>query len=176
VFTKRLITKDSVVPSTDPSVATVTRAFLNVRSEEGTGKAAALNVFLRELSLLEIEFTKASIGHQLSEAEKQHYSELTAQVEAKIKATEDEINLLKETLAEERRIKQQKEECEALSAQVNEETPRHVTEQEIEVARTELAELRENESKVQEHFDLRRKQFMLLMHSIAELNETLAQQ
>jgi len=56
---------------------------------------------------------------------------------------------------------------------VNAEIPRITTEGEISEVDSELRSLKEKQKQVGEAFDLRKRQFQLLIHSIAELNQVL---
>lgn len=70
-------------------------------------------------------------------------------------------------------MRQRKEECEALAMQVNKETPRVDTAAAVAEVSAELAALKAKQDDVKAQFDLRQRQFQLLMHSIAELDQVL---
>ncbi|GBG32614.1 THO complex subunit 7-like [Hondaea fermentalgiana] len=143
--------------------------------ETAAGSESALNVFLRELGLLELELTKASLVTKLSEDEINQYGHLEEKIQSQIDAAEKDIALLQEELANERLVRQRKEECEALASQVNTEVPRAVSEAAVAEVEAELQTLRDREQGVLGQLDLRRKQFQLLMHAVAELSQTLKQ-
>lgn len=77
-------------------------------------------------------------------------------------------------LQDEKVLRQRKEDCEALASKVNLETARVISEKEIKQTNEELAILKVKQTEVQAKFDLRQRQFQLLIHSIVELTEVLS--
>ncbi len=135
---------------------------------------SAHNAFLRELAVFELEFSKLESVSRICNDETQHFNQLKEEIAQDIVKTQSEISKLQTKLVEEQLIRQRKEECEALAKKVNTETPRAVSGKEIEETNAELALLQEKHRKVQVQFELREKQFRLLIHSIVELNHLLA--
>jgi len=134
---------------------------------------SAHNAFLRELGLLELDFTKIELVVNICKEEIAQYVKLEDDIEKQIERAQEEIHTLQKRLAEERLVRHRKEACEALATKVNAEIPRITTEGEISEVDSELRSLKEKQKQVGEAFDLRKRQFQLLIHSIAELNQVL---
>lgn len=93
--------------------------------------------------------------------------------EKRIGEAEKDITQLQTELVNEKLMRQRKEECETLASQVNTEVPRAVSQAAVAEVQAELETLRNREQDVLNQLDLRRKQFQLLMHAVAELSQSL---
>jgi hypothetical protein len=173
VIRTRLATRESVVPASEPSLAGVARAMLALLGEGAAGAGAAQLAVVRELALLELHHARLENQLAASAAELEEYAALESEMSARISATQAEIAGLQSALAESQRVRRRKEAEEALAQQVNVEAPRLATQASIEAVEAELAVLRQERERVEQQFDLRRRQFQLLIHSIAELSQSL---
>mmetsp|Transcript_12579 Transcript_12579/g.27059 ORF Transcript_12579/g.27059 Transcript_12579/m.27059 type:complete len:88 (+) Transcript_12579:75-338(+) len=76
VVKKRLVARDSVVPATEPSISQLSRAYLALQNESGSASVSAHNAFLRELGLLELDFTKIELVVNICKEEIAQYVKL----------------------------------------------------------------------------------------------------
>jgi len=170
---QRLVAHDSVVPSSAPSVAQCTRSFLSLQGESGVGAEAARNAFVRELGRLELDYAKLELAVARCEEEVRQYGQTGEEIDQQIATAQSDIEGLQQELAAAQLARQRKEELEALAERVNEELPRSTLENEIAQVMEELQEMEAKRSSVLNQVDLRKRQFQLMMHSMAELTKTI---
>ncbi len=107
------------------------------------------------------------------EQESEHFRREEKRTEESTQQAQKDIIELRLRLKEARLVRNRKEEIEALAVQVQQEPSRTQTKTEIEALQKDMAILKEQRALLDEKFDLRKRQFQLLMHAIAELNSEL---
>ena len=100
---------------------------------------------------------------------------LEAQVTSQVESTEADIKKLTEELRVAKKVRQYKEQYEALAKLVNRHSSKPTTTKEQADLQVELQKLGEEKSRLDEQIDVRRKQFALLMQTIDDLTRTLGE-
>ena len=103
------------------------------------------------------------------------YRVLEAQVTSQVESTEADIEKLTEELRVAKKVRQYKEQYEALAKLVNRHPSKPTTTREQADLQVELQKLGEEKSRLDEQIDIRKKQFALLMHTIDDLTRTLGE-
>jgi len=108
-----------------------------------------------------------------SDFQMQKYAEVEQQKTNELEAVTLELNQLKETLVEETRLRKNKEEYEALKKTINQLPSRADTQKEIEQLHADLQALSTDSAEISTKFELRKKQFQLLLFSIHQLSQCI---
>ena len=174
---KRLLCKDSVVPSSAPSVQNCAKRMRklveNVEADSVAECEANAAAVAKQLDMYEFEMGKNDVVGETCAHERSEYTALHASITERIASTSASLEALRNDLRAAKAERAHKEECEALAAAVNKYPSRVETGSAIDALRAEETALMEQDNAVRRQLDLRSKQFRLLMHSIYELRATL---
>jgi len=155
----------------------LTKKFVNFCNTLETSSVSESNIqyqiLLKELALFEMGIDKARTICETTERELNSYNQMFVQREESIEQVKKDILVLKEELAQERRIRQNKEQYAQLAKIIAERPPTSVTEKEIEQLQTDLASVTQDTTRTSSKLDLRTKQFQLFLHALSELQREL---
>jgi THO complex subunit 7 len=158
----RLRSKETVIlnHSVKKCAAKVSQLQALVRAGEDKATCAqAAEVASRELGLYSLEVDMAELVAETCQQQLEDYRVLEAQVTSQVESTEADIEKLTEELRVAKKVRQYKEQYEALAKLVNRHPSKPTTTR-------EQADLQ---------IDIRKKQFALLMHTIDDLTRTLGE-
>eukprot|EP00658_Telonema_sp_P-2_P084968 TRINITY_DN9572_c0_g2_i2.p1 TRINITY_DN9572_c0_g2~~TRINITY_DN9572_c0_g2_i2.p1 ORF type:complete len:212 (+),score=78.94 TRINITY_DN9572_c0_g2_i2:176-811(+) len=127
----------------------------------------------KELEFWDLSVGKAAIVAECNSKEVAEYSTLLGQIEKSIEDAKGEIGQLKEQLATEKRIRQNKEEYENIARLIHEFPARAETEKELSSLNEEISRLGEEQDALSSKMDMRSKQFYLLLHTVQDLQNSL---
>jgi len=100
----------------------------------------------------------------------------TKKKEEEIQSVQGEIKQLQSQLIKERQNQKNKQDYDALISVINEHPTRDQTQREISVLKSDLEVLAKETETTATKFDLRTKQFQLLLYSIHQLQQTLEEE
>ena len=129
---------------------------------------------LTQLAGIEWNMTKSRLAASTNQAELENYSQLHKRVEAGITEAKDEIELTKAELVEAKRIRKNRMEYDALAKVIMTHPDRETSEARIEQLKLEQKSLEEKEIKLDKKLDIRKKQFHVLVSSIHQMQDLLA--
>jgi len=128
-----------------------------------------------ELHLHQLEVDKTVAVGEACGREILQYSEIKDQMETEIAATRKEISALQARLDAERRVRRNREECEALAAIANAHPASRATKRKIDEIRGGLDVEMDKAARTTMELELREKQFALCLQSIFDLKSVLAE-
>ncbi|KAL8609903.1 hypothetical protein ACOMHN_016378 [Nucella lapillus] len=134
------------------------------------------NTHQRMLSMLsQCEFTmeKSVQVHAMNIAEQESYEKLTKDIETKIQEATEKITECKTELQEAKRIRKNRQEYDALAKVIQQHPDRQETTRQLQSLDKELKSFADTKEKLEEKLELRRKQFLVLITSIHELQRIL---
>ncbi|XP_076448506.1 THO complex subunit 7 homolog isoform X2 [Babylonia areolata] len=134
------------------------------------------NTHQRMLSMLaQCEFTmeKSVQVHAMNIAEQENYEKLTKDIEKKIQEATERITECKAELQEAKRIRKNRQEYDALAKVIQQHPDRQETTRQLQSLDKELKSFADTKEKLEEKLELRRKQFLVLITSIHELQRIL---
>ncbi|PVD24758.1 hypothetical protein C0Q70_15244 [Pomacea canaliculata] len=134
------------------------------------------NTYHRMLSMLsQSEFTmeKSLQVHAMNLREQENYEKLTKEIENRIKEATTQIAECKQELQQAKRIRKNRQEYDALARVIQQHPDRQETTKQLQVLDKELSSLADTKEKLEEKLELRRKQFLVLITSIHELQRIL---
>lgn len=129
---------------------------------------------LTQLAGIEWNMTKSRLAASMNQAELENYSQLHKTVEAGITEAKEEIELTKAELVEAKRIRKNRMEYDALAKVIMTHPDRETSEARIEQLKLEQKSLEEKEIKLDKKLDIRKKQFHVLVSSIHQMQDLLA--
>lgn len=132
---------------------------------------AVMQELLKDLAVLEQGMTGAALIQDVNQRELAFYEDSRTKIETNLTALSAEIAQLKEQLAREKELRLQKEEYDALGKQAKQFPSRRETEKQIEAVTQELAQKYAEEKAIAESLEAKQKQFGLLFHSLALLQQ-----
>lgn len=134
---------------------------------------AAHSQFLKELSLYEFSMKKIQVVSDTSLREVEAYKELREELRNSMRNTEKEIGELKDRVAHERVVRQNKEEYAVLAKQVMQYDSRTKTQSDSAVIQEDLQQLEEQTQKQMAKMEYRKKQMLLLLHLVEDLKSNM---
>lgn len=185
ILEARLLTRDSAVTgSTVTKCATrmqqlfdVVRGGKKADEQEATVIAAvAEEAFSRDLIMYKVEMGKFEQSFKMLDQEAKEYECLEADIESKIEETTQSIGSLTQELVQQKKLKQHRDECEALSRIVNLVPSTRNILSASDVVREEISRLQEQLSARESVENLRCRQVNLLLQSIADLTQSLEEE
>lgn len=177
ILEARLLTRDSAVTG-----STVTKCALRLQQlmaaiqnpeSKRDESDEALEAFCRDLLLYKVEMGKFDQAFNMLDNEALEYSGLEANIEAKIEETTQSINTLTQDLIQQKKLKQHREECEALSRIVNLVPSTRKILASTDVVHEEIDRLEEQLASTESVEKLRSRQVNLLLQSIADITQSL---
>merc|ERR1712223_79432 len=124
-------------------------------------------------SLCESINKKTKIVQKVTLQEANNYDNLVMKIEEKIEKTKIEIDEVKLELEHAKKIRRNRLEYDAMANYINSSMNRSVTGAKIEEIRSEIMKLKEEEELVNDKFQHRQKQFLVLLQSVNRLQEML---
>jgi THO complex subunit 7 len=137
---------------------------------------SALEAFSRDLLLYKVEMGKFEQSFNMLDQEGIEYSSLEANIESKIQETAQSIVELTQELAQQKKLKQHREECEALSRIVNLVPSTRTILASSNLINDEISRLEEQLVSTGSIEKLRNRQVNLLVQSIADLSQSLEEE
>ncbi|KAK7503354.1 hypothetical protein BaRGS_00005275 [Batillaria attramentaria] len=134
------------------------------------------NTYQRMLSMLaQCEYTmeKSVQVHAMNLREQENYEKLTKDIETKIQEATTKIAECKVELQQAKRIRKNRQEYDALAKVIQQHPDRQETTRQLQSLDKELKSLADTKEKLEEKLELRRKQFLVLITSIHELQRIL---
>jgi len=141
--------------------------------EDGEAAQAAQAAFLKELHLFEFEVGKAKRIRGANQRELESYAKKQSSVEQKITQTTADIAQLKKDLQQARVERKNKEEYDLIARKILELPSRQETTDNMTRLKDDIAALEAEDARLTAQTAHRSKQFRLLMHLIADLEQTL---
>jgi len=182
ILEARLLTRDSAITgSTVTKCATrLQQLFAAVRDDNKTPENNATDVaqeaFSRDLLMYRAEMGKFDQSFNMLDQEAVEYKNLESDIEAKIEQTSQSIVALTQELVQQKKLKQHREECEALSRIVNLVPSTRKIMASSDVVRDEISRLEEQLSSTEDIESMRHRQVNLLLQSIADLSKSLEEE
>jgi len=175
----RLLTRDTVFlgRSTKKALlkfqafaATVGELGEDARDDPGVKRAA--DATLRELRLLAIEVKKAALSEKACARELAECAELETATTAEIAESEATIAALQEQLARERKVRERKEEYEAMAKIINVLPSKKSSRAAIDVLSADVAALEAQQAELDDEMERRSRKFELLLQTIDDLQRS----
>lgn len=129
--------------------------------------------FIQELSTFEIPLLKSKAVIDSNVREKENFNELKDDINRQILQAQADIEDLKKQLEESKIERQHKEECEAIRKLIATQPPRSLMQKVITDLEKEIAALEAENTASSRLLELRKKQFVLLLHVVDELQNTI---
>merc|ERR1711997_645941 len=129
-----------------------------------------------QMQILEAINKKAKIVQKVTSEEAVNYENLVSIIEDKIEIAKKEIQEIKEKLEKAKKIRRNRLEYDAVAVEVSKLPNKEVTAAKLEGIRLDLVKLREIEETVEDTFQQRQKQFLVLVQSANRLKELLDQE
>ena len=136
---------------------------------------AAHQALTKDLAAYEFAMVKARTLIDTSGRQVGDYVQMSKAIEAEMAHTREDIERLTGQLEQER-TREQKEQYAALARRIKQCPPREQTRQEIEALEGEIAALEEDGKGIASKLELRSKQFAAFMHSVHDLQLSLAEE
>ncbi|XP_048243149.1 THO complex subunit 7 homolog [Haliotis cracherodii] len=133
-------------------------------------------VYQRIMSMLaQCEFTmeKSLLVYEMNLREQEHYDQLSKDIEKKIKSATSQIAECKTELQQAKRIRKNRQEYDSLAKVIQKHPDRQDTTRQLQSLDKELTSQTETKQKLEEKLELRRKQFLVLITAIHELQRIL---
>ncbi|XP_039288135.1 THO complex subunit 7 homolog isoform X4 [Nilaparvata lugens] len=128
---------------------------------------------LGQLSQCEYTFSKCRLLSTMCDAELENYKNLSTQIASDIEKAKEEIETTKTKFKEAKTIRKNRVEYEVLAKIINEQPDRKQTCEVLSQIQKELRNLEETKAQLDKKWDLRRKQFHVLVSSIHQLQGLL---
>ncbi|XP_059665498.1 THO complex subunit 7B-like [Cornus florida] len=132
--------------------------------------------FLQELTTFELPLLKSKAVIDANTREKENFNELKDDINRQILLAQAEIEDLKKQLEESKIERQHKEECEAIRKLIAMQPPRSATQKILTELEKEIAMLEAENTAGSRTLELRKKQFVLLLHVVDELQNTIEEE
>jgi len=130
---------------------------------------------LTQLASIEWNMTKSRLASDMNTAELENYSTVHKKVEAGIVSAREEIEETKAELVEAKRIRKNRMEYDALAKVIMNHSDRETSEARLEQVKAEQKQLEEKQVKLEDKLDMRKKQFHVLVSTIHQLQDLLAE-
>mmetsp|Transcript_44055 Transcript_44055/g.104331 ORF Transcript_44055/g.104331 Transcript_44055/m.104331 type:complete len:217 (-) Transcript_44055:25-675(-) len=137
---------------------------------------AAYQLFLKDAELYKFSMGKIQVVADTSEREVDAYKEVQDKLKEQMVQTEGEIEKLKDRVAHERVVRKNKEEYATLAKQVETLAPRKQTEKDRAVLQEQINRLEEQTQTQHQTLEMRKKQFMLLLHLVEDLKKGISEE
>jgi THO complex subunit 7 len=176
VAADRLRSKETVIlnHSVKKCAAKVCHLQNLLRTEQSQADcSSAAEAACRELELYSLEVDMAQLTAQTCQQQLEDYQVLESRVKFQVESTEADIDKLTEELRVAKKVRQYKEQYEALAKIVNRHPSKPATTREQAEMQLEIKKLEEEKLRLDEQMSVRRKQFALLMRTIDDLSMTL---
>jgi len=130
---------------------------------------------LTQLSSIEWSMAKSRQAEAMNIAEQKQYGKVHSKVEEGIIKAKAEIEETKQELVEAKLVRKNRMEYDALAKVIQSHPDRDSSTTRLETVREELGQLEEREKQLQEKLETRKKQFHLLVSSIHQMQDLLAE-
>jgi len=130
---------------------------------------------LTQLSSIEWSMAKSRQAEAMNNAEQKQYGKVHSKVEEGIIKAKAEIEETKQELVEAKLLRKNRMEYDALAKVIQSHPDRDSSTTRLETVREELGQLEEREKQLQEKLETRKKQFHLLVSSIHQMQDLLAE-
>jgi len=130
---------------------------------------------LTQLASIEWNMTKSRAVNTMNICEQDNYNKLHDQVEQGIVQARQEIEETKAELVEAKRIRKNRMEYDALAKIIQNHPTREESQNRLEQVSQELSQLSERETELEEKLELRKKQFHLLVSTLHQMQDLLAE-
>lgn len=130
---------------------------------------------LTQLSSIEWSMAKSRQAESMNVAEQKQYGKVHSKVEEGIVKARAEIEETKQELVEAKLVRKNRMEYDALAKVIQSHPDRDSSTTRLETVREELGQLEEREKQLQEKLETRKKQFHLLVSSIHQMQDLLAE-
>jgi len=130
---------------------------------------------LTQLSSIEWSMAKSRQAEAMNIAEQKQYGKVHSKVEDGIVKARAEIEETKQELVEAKLVRKNRMEYDALAKVIQSHPDRDSSTTRLETVREELGQLEEREKQLQEKLETRKKQFHLLVSSIHQMQDLLAE-
>ncbi|ESO91416.1 hypothetical protein LOTGIDRAFT_209758 [Lottia gigantea] len=128
---------------------------------------------LSTLSQCEYTVEKSTRVYHMNKEEQENYEKLSQRIEKKIEEATEKIAECKVELQQAKRIRKNRQEYDALAKVINQHPDRQETWKQLQSLDEELKTFTDRKQKLEEKLDLRRKQFLVLITAIHELQAIL---
>jgi len=129
--------------------------------------------FLQELATFELPLLKTKAVIDANRREQENFKELHVELNQQIAQAQQDIEDLKVQLELAKIERQHKEECEVIRKLISTQSPRAVTQKQLNDLEKELVQLEAENYAASRTIELRKKQFGLLLHVVDDLQTTL---
>lgn len=129
--------------------------------------------FLQELATFELPLLKTKAVVDANRREQESFKELHVELNQQISQAQRDIEDLKIQLEEAKIERQHKEECEKIRRQIAAQSPRLITQKQLNDLEKDLVQLEAESYAAARTIDLRKKQFGVLLHVVDDLQTTL---
>nr|ACO11314.1 THO complex subunit 7 homolog [Caligus rogercresseyi] len=157
----------------DRRLNTLYKNILKWISEEESDDSSLYQRILTQISYSEWSMKKSLLVESMNQEELSNYQSLVSAIEEGVSESKKEISDSKDDLEEAGIIRQHKLEYDALAKAICKYPSREAVLSGISGLQSELAHLRRIEASLDGKFDIRKKQFHVLLHSIGQLHELL---
>ena len=147
----------------------------NSDSEDQASCEQTYQRMLTQLASIEWSMEKSRQAESMNEAEQAQYKKVHGRVEEGIVKAKTEIEETKDELAEAKLVRKNRMEYDALAKVIQSHPARDSSTARLDSVQDELVQLEVREKQLQEKLDLRKKQFHLLVTSIHQMQDLLAE-
>lgn len=178
VIRQRLLTRTTTTRG-EPPLKKLIKKFTALASEieKEDSKASECEKmyrsFLQELSTFELPLLKTKAVIDANRREQDNFKELHVELKQQITQAQQDIEDLKLQLELAKIERQHKEECEVIRKLIAAQSPRAVTQKQLNDLDKELVQLETENHAASRTIELRKKQFGLLLHVVDDLQTTL---
>ncbi|XP_055693428.1 THO complex subunit 7 homolog [Lutzomyia longipalpis] len=142
-------------------------------NESPENTAATYDRMQAQLAQCEFAVTKSDFATKMMQQELKNYESISQTIEKGIELAKVQIEHSKENLVLAKKIRKNRMEYDVLSKVINQQPDRKKTLQQLDVVKGELNQLQDTRRVLQRKLAHRRKEFLVLMRSIRELQATL---
>lgn len=147
----------------------------NSENEDQSSCEQSYQRMLTQLASIEWSMAKSRQAEAMNIAEQQQYGKVHSKVEQGIVKARAEIEETKQELVEAKLVRKNRMEYDALAKVIQSHPDRDSSTSRLETVREELGQLEEREKQLQEKLETRKKQFHLLVSSIHQMQDLLAE-
>ncbi|XP_059622613.1 THO complex subunit 7 homolog [Phlebotomus argentipes] len=135
--------------------------------------AATYDRMQAQLAQCEFAVTKSDFATRMMQQELKNYESISQTIEKGIELAKVQIEHSKENLVLAKKIRKNRMEYDVLSKVINQQPDRKKTLQQLDVVKEELNQLQDSRRQLQRKLASRRKEFLVLMRAIKELQGSL---
>lgn len=132
---------------------------------------SALEAFLRELLLYQLDFEKTKKSFQALSRQNDEYNVLEKEIEGKVCATKDNIARLEEELRQQQSIREHRLECEHVATDVNKQPSRSVLKRKIDAVVNNVDSTNASIELVEAEIAVKEEYFKHVLQAIVELQK-----